>query len=149
MYSVTTPQPFYVRNLLELITALDNIDLVQAATMIHAERPFQLQVRDTSIDDPELEFVDVDYASLENYNRTGDAIFFYAGERPSQIMDERTGEWKEFSLPELLITNSSETITVTELEIDTDAGTHLATSHQGEHGCVVDSLALVQPNEYQ
>lgn len=150
MYSVTTPQPFFVRNLLDLITALDNIDLVQAATTINADRPFVLQVRNEDVDsnDPELEWSPVDYTDLETYVRSGDVTFFYAGERPMQILDQQTDEWKDFNLPELLVSNSTESITVTELEINTHDGVHRANSYYGETGRVLDVTSLVPVNEY-
>lgn len=150
MYSVTTPHPFFVRNLLDLITALDNIDLVHAATTINADRPYMLQIRNEDVDsnDSELEWSAVDYGNLESYARAGDVIFFYAGDRPMQILDQRTDEWKDFNLPELLVSNSTDSITVSEVEINTVDGEHRANRYYGEIGRVVDITALVPSNEY-
>lgn len=144
MYSVTNAYPMFVRNILELITALDNIDLVQAATSINAERPFRLEVRDTNPEiDTDLEWTNVDYTSLELYDRAGEVIFFYAGEKPKEIMQNDTGEWCELSLPSLLISHSGDQVQITELEIDTDLGTHDATLYYGSEGRAVDTVPLV------
>lgn len=151
MYSVTNAYPMFVRNILELITALDNIDLVQAATSINAERPFRLEVRDINPEiDPSLEWTNVDYTSLELYDRAGDVIFFYAGEKPKEIMQNDTGEWCELSLPSLLISHSGDQVQVTELEIDTELGTHEAILYYGSEGRIADAAPLVtiEGNEF-